>query len=204
MPTGYTAQIEKGITFEAFAMECARAFGALIELRDDMTAPIPEAFTPSNYHADAAKKAAAELKALSAMTPAQAQKNAEKAHREAVEANERTLTAAAALLTKYDAMLAEVRAWTPPTKDHQGLKDFMVQQITDSIKFDCDQKWAREEQAKLAATKPSGARWIVSQRAMLEREIAYHTEHHAADVKRAREQTQWVKELRDSLLGVAK
>lgn len=204
MPTGYTAKIESGITFEAFAMECARAFGALIELRDDMTAPIPEAFAPSDYHAEAVKKAKADLKALDALTPAQAQKKAEKAHQDAVAANERTLSAAAVLLAKYDAMLAEVRAWTPPTKDHQGLKDFMVQQITDSIKFDCDRKWAREEQAKLAKAKPSGGRWLAAERERLTHDIAYHTEHHAADVQRANERTQWVKDLRESVLGVAK
>jgi len=203
MPTGYTSKIESGITFEAFAMDCARAFGALIELRDDMTAPIPDAFAPSSYHADAAKRAAAELKALDSMTPAQAQKKAEKAHREAVESNERTLATAAALLAKYDAMLAQVRAWKPPTKDHQGLKDFMVQQITDSIKFDCDRKWARDEQAKLAKTTPSGGRWLAKERERLTHDIAYHNEHHAADVQRANERTQWVRELRVSLLGVA-
>ena len=198
MPTGYTATIEKGITFEAFAMECARAFGALIELRDDTAAPIPDSFQPSSYHSNALRDAQEELAALDAMTPTQAQKKADKAHSAAVEANQRAIDASAALLAKYEAMLARVRAWTPPTKDHQGLKDFMIQQITESIKFDCDLKWTRDEQAKLAKAKPSGGRWLVSERERLTGSIAHHSERYDVDVQRAKERTQWVKDLRDS------
>jgi len=38
MPTGYTAEIyegEKEVTFEKFALTCARAFGACITIRDE-------------------------------------------------------------------------------------------------------------------------------------------------------------------------
>ncbi len=53
MPTGYTAILmEKGQTFQEFIMGCARAFGALIEMRDSPNdAPIPDKFEPSDYHA---------------------------------------------------------------------------------------------------------------------------------------------------------
>jgi len=38
MPTGYTADLNDGkqVTFQEFTMKCARAFGALIEMRDDL------------------------------------------------------------------------------------------------------------------------------------------------------------------------
>ena len=35
MPTGYTDKIKDGITFKEYAMGCARAFGALITMRDN-------------------------------------------------------------------------------------------------------------------------------------------------------------------------
>ena len=53
MPTGYTAMLteEKEITFEDFALKCARAFGALIEMRDEsLDAKIPEEFKVTEYH----------------------------------------------------------------------------------------------------------------------------------------------------------
>ena len=53
MPTGYTLELYDGkdITFEEFVLKCARAFGALINMRDEpRDAPIPERFEPSYYH----------------------------------------------------------------------------------------------------------------------------------------------------------
>ncbi len=62
MPTGYTADIAKGITFQQYAWSCARAFGALVMMRDEPSdAPIPEAFTPSDYHVKALAEARAKL-----------------------------------------------------------------------------------------------------------------------------------------------
>lgn len=55
MPTGYTAAVCDGkITeFPAFALQCARAFGALITMRDDaMNAPIPEEIKPDTSYYD--------------------------------------------------------------------------------------------------------------------------------------------------------
>lgn len=51
MPTAYTADIAKGITFKQYAMNCARAFGALIDLRDKpANCEIPDVVYPSDYH----------------------------------------------------------------------------------------------------------------------------------------------------------
>lgn len=51
MPTGYTAAIADGIDFKTYALSCARAFGALVEMRDEpANAPIPEEFKPSSYY----------------------------------------------------------------------------------------------------------------------------------------------------------
>jgi hypothetical protein len=59
MPTGYTAKlVESGQTFEEFVLTCARAFGALIELRDEpLDAPIPETLEPHSYYAEAVVEA---------------------------------------------------------------------------------------------------------------------------------------------------
>lgn len=50
MPTAYTANISKGITFKEYALLCARNFGATITMRDEpLDAEIPE-FQPSDYY----------------------------------------------------------------------------------------------------------------------------------------------------------
>lgn len=53
MPTGYTASVADGTTttLRAFALQCARAFGATVTMRDDpMSAEIPERFEPGGFY----------------------------------------------------------------------------------------------------------------------------------------------------------
>ena len=65
MATGYTHSIKNDITFEQFALLCARAFGACIEMRDDPTdKPIPKKFKVDSYHAKELKEAKTKLKTL--------------------------------------------------------------------------------------------------------------------------------------------
>lgn len=72
MPSAYTAPVQDGkITeFKDFAILCARAFGACIDMRDDpLDKPIPEAFSPVTKHYDEALATATnKLAALRAMT----------------------------------------------------------------------------------------------------------------------------------------
>lgn len=42
----------------------------------------------------------------------------------------------AALKTRYESMLEQVKTWQPPTPDHQGLKDLMLEQLQTSLEFD--------------------------------------------------------------------
>lgn len=52
MPTGYTSPLYEGkeISFEQFALRCARNFGALVMMREEpLDTPIPEKFNPCEY-----------------------------------------------------------------------------------------------------------------------------------------------------------
>lgn len=71
MPTGYTHEVQSGevTDFPTFTMQCARAFGALIMMRDDPSdAQIPEQFEPSDYNRRARERAVAELQRLQNLT----------------------------------------------------------------------------------------------------------------------------------------
>jgi hypothetical protein len=72
MPTGYTADIEKGITFEEYALRCARA--CIMEIRDlPWDAPIPDTIEDSGvqYHADQLIDKQKQLEEFEAMTDEQ-------------------------------------------------------------------------------------------------------------------------------------
>lgn len=199
MPTGYTAPVQKGEqTFEEFVLSCARNFGALITMRDEsMDAHIPDEFKPSDHHSKRLAEAREELARLRTLTPQQAAYDADADFRKAMQAWEEASQRRQEERERYEAMLAEVRAWTPPTVDHQGLKDFMIQQLEESIRFDCSgyERWKPEP-------KP-GSVWLEERITKAERDVNYHLEEHAKEVERARERTAWVQALKRSLGGVA-
>ena len=87
MPTGYTLDLYdvKDITFEEFALRCARAFGALISMRDEpIDAPIPERFEPSDYHLKELEKAKKRLKEVKKWNEETAEQEAVRAYQEAL------------------------------------------------------------------------------------------------------------------------
>ncbi len=139
MPTGYTSTLHDGEqSFEEFIWSCARAMGALILMRDDASdTPIPKRFEPSKYEVERVEKARTDLARVIAMSDdewvaEQAVKAAEHAtHQMEYRQNQERMEA------RYRAMLDRVTAWEPPTVEHVGFRDFMIEQLESSIKFDC-------------------------------------------------------------------
>jgi len=198
MPTGYTSPIAEGISFKEYAMGCARAFGALIEMRDEpQNAKIPEAFEASKYHKDAIEREGAELKELLAMDHAEAALKALAAHQKHIAYHTEALAKDEALAGKYEAMLAQVEAYKSPSPEHDNFKKFMANQITESMKFDCGSSYHRE--AIESAELMSGAEWILEEKKRLEDSMEYHKKHHQEEIDRTTGRNEWVRKLRESL-----
>jgi len=196
MPTGYTAGIGEGISFEDFIMECAKAFGACITMRDAPKDKAIPTFEPSIYNKERLKEAKLKLGRLKGMVQEDTTKEArleyEKTLRDAQEGIEKNM----ALKEKYRAMLSKIKAWTPPTPDHQGLKDFMVSQINESIDFDCGGAYPTE---KLKTRTQSGEEWLAKELAQTYHDIEYHTKEQIEEEERVASRNKWVFALRDSL-----
>jgi hypothetical protein len=197
MPTGYTDCIADDVTFEQFTMRCARAFGALIHMRDDpMGAPIPQTIEPSKWSGIQAEKAEKRLAELQSLSPGDAEREAEIAYQRAVESREESARVRRGLKDKYEAMLAQVEQWTPPSPDHEKLKKFMVEQITESIDFDCDIAWLYRE----SIVAQAGEEWRAAEIARALRDMEYHTKQQEEENQRAADRTRWVQRLRESLM----
>jgi hypothetical protein len=194
MPTGYTAAIKDGISFEKFVWSCARAFGALVMMRDEPTgAPIPQRFEPSDYNAKRAAEARGELARLQAMSIEQVQAAAESAYSEAVQRHEKRTAERTELRNKYNAMLAKAVQWEPPTKDHEGLKEMMISQLRESIDWDCNDKYDQPPMKQDAMT------WHNAQIAEARRSIAYHEKAQAEENERTEGRNAWLMALRESV-----
>lgn len=193
MPTGYTAAVVDGTEteFKDFAMSCARAFGALISMRDEpMSAEIPDEFKPSTWNADHLAEARSKLEQLRAMTPEQAEAAALKAYEDGCAAADRYDAKQAEEDRRLDAMLEKVEAWTPPTADHVQMKAFMVEQLT--ISKNGDYKASRPKQM-------TGPEWLEDSIKQVMKDIGYHAKAQAEEEERCRGRTAWVRALRQSL-----
>ena len=196
MPTGYTAAIKDGIDFPSFVLDCARAFGACITLRDEPAGGkvIPDVFDPPDYHLKAIERSVSRLSELAAMSAHDREQAAKRDWEKERVRLAQMIEEKRNLLAAYRSMLDKVNAWTPPSPEHEGLKKFMCEQIEESIRFDCDTSYLGESVALL-----SGNEWFSRQVASCNKDLDYHKKEHVLEVKRAAGRTRWVQQLRNSL-----
>lgn len=201
MPTGYTDRLfTKQQTFDQFVWSCARAFGALVTMRDDDSdAPVPERFEPDEHTRKKAEEYKQRYDRLAGMTPAERRlwgkaelkeriASLEKSQRESDD-NRR--------MKCYRSMLEKVNAWTPPTEEHAGLKTFMVEQITESIKFDSPGGFYEEQLTRFRTMTPESCH--ASAMAEAARMATSYAEYWREEVERTDKRNAWLKALRESL-----
>lgn len=196
MPTGYTAAIADGIDFLTFAMDCARAFGACVTLRDEPGGgdKIPESFEPNNYYQGQIDKVNAQISQLRSISPAEANRRAEQEWKDGEARRIERLQEKADLRTKYEAILVKAENWIPPTSEHVGLKQFMIDQINESIRFDCSTSHLDSPLERLG-----GEAWLADQLRRREGELQYYEEQNKKEIERSSQRTAWVRALRNSL-----
>lgn len=195
MPTGYTADIKDGITFEQFALNCSRAFGALLPMRDlPSGAEIPERFEASPYHLDKLTEARNILRWYEGFSEEEARSGAANEYEQEEHNRKRRLRENQNVLECYEAMLRQANAWEPPTPDHGELKAFMIKQIEDSTKWDDSSEYLSKPTAQLSPTE-----WLEGKKAKALQDIEYHKAQWAAEVERTEQRNLWLKQLRDSL-----
>jgi len=196
MPTGYTAELmNKGMDFKSFVFRCARAFGALIMMRDDpMDAPIPEKIEPSDYHVKALAETKQKYKRLKTMTNDEKIAFGVTEKEKEIKVCREYLTKAMAENDRLTKMALQIKAWKPPTSDHEGLKKFMIDQIGISMN---DLSWSRKRLEKVEEEPPVA--YYAAAVSNAEQGINYHNKENLDEIKRAADRTEWVQQLRASL-----
>lgn len=198
MPTGYTHSLCEGnVSFNQFVWCCARAMGALIMMRDEPLDKAPPDKLPGtdDYHVKALKEAKSKLARLRKMSASAAQKNADRDYKSAVKAHENHVADVAAVRERLDYMREKVVAWTPPTSDHSGLKDFMLDQLDQTIRHDGTVSSYYEDRIK----KLTGMEWLKEQIASAEHSVDYHTRELALAQARDKDRQDWIDALRASV-----
>jgi hypothetical protein len=196
MPTGYTAGILDGTitTFPQFAKLCMRAFGAAMHLRDESLEDEYTPRVPSDYHPKEiakANKLLTDSRTLSdeviiANKKAELESSKEY-HLGAIEKAEKNTE----ILNK---ILAEVNNWNPPTEEHTGIKDFMIDQIKKTIDFDCNSSYHNkalvEIEFDLRNLNSLNIRSSMVEKA--KKDLKYHTAENLKELKRCEDSNKWV------------
>lgn len=198
MPTGYTAALCDGDqSFEDFALQCARAFGACAMQRDDDFSDKPKLRENDTYHTKQLARAQKHLTTMKKMSKdrriafGQRHINEEKARYVEMIAKGRETA------NRLNHMVTQVLCWTPPTPDHANLKTFMLEQLRMTIDHDGDTSYYENELEKLATMSPldvynqhlESAKWDVN----------YHIESLAREEARTEGANDWIIKLYDSL-----
>ena len=198
MPTGYTAELmEKGMDFNSFILTCARAFGACIELRDDKLSPSPRKIKGSDsnsYHDKLLKESKRELKEFVSMSQSRKEDWAEKSRQDSIKDLEKWLEKDEAENKRLLDIEEKVNEWVPPTPEHIGLKEFMLQQIKVSLHDTSYQKKEMDD-----VKDKSLEELISSHIESLKWSVKYHSEGVEEQESRVTERNDWLESLYSSL-----
>jgi hypothetical protein len=201
MPSGYTADIHDGKnpTFREYALGCARAFGALISMRDDPhDKPVPRELEPATHHRDERDKALARLGELVKMSDWACNWEAERHYEEQSERRAERLADGQRLRQDYDAMLEKARRFVSPSPEHDGYARFLIEHLEESKQFDTMSPKEIEKYEK-PLERSTGAEWRENEITRVMNSLSYHSEQWAKEVGRTIERNKWLKELFDAL-----
>lgn len=194
--TGYVQHmIDNNQTFNEFAQTCAKAFGALISLRDEpLSTPIPEEFTCDPYHQNAIQETQKKLDCLLEMSKTQMIQYGKKQIAKKIEVYKKILQEYKEINEKVNAMMEKTLTWTPPSPDHEGLKKYMIEQLKSSTQ---DVPYYEKEIEKLKEKPPMDV--YNNEIKILERDIDYHQQKYKEEVQRVEKRNNWIKSLKKNL-----
>jgi len=195
MPTGYTHNVQTGKVTDLndFAMNCARAFGALITMRDEASdAPIPERLEPNTeYHDKALAAARSAMDEVPGLSASDCDQRAAEEFEQALTQHTERQAERYKEEVRYKDMIEKVEQWQVP-EALAGLRNFMLEQLQGSVKFDCNYKPERP-------IRLTGEDWRKEQLRKASRDLAYHTEERDKEIERTRGRNEWLADLRRAL-----
>lgn len=203
MPTGYTAYIEDGsiTTGKEFLLLCSRAFGVAVDLRDEpLSVPTPTHFEPNEYYKKRYEDAEKELNEFKALSLEQVRSKMRSEHEKRVKGAESNIARMEEINRKYAAVRRQVEAWTPPTDDHRGIKEFALNQIDECVyPYNMIELYRDKATDLFFDDDDSVLAYFEEHKKWLEQDVARAKDAYEKEVERARQRTQFMKLFVESL-----
>jgi hypothetical protein len=204
MPTGYTSGILDGRinTFEEFATVCSRAFGATIHMRDNPLDSTYEPRTPSDYYENSLQSQREKLEEMKTMTDEDIVQEFETLLNDYLEYHDRELEKTKANLERLNSIMESAKSWVPPTEDHEGIRDYMIDQLKITIRADGDSSYYVEEiiRAKKELEEGIDPKVYREERIKeIEDRISYYEEEVQKELERCKKSNDWMDKFLESI-----
>jgi len=203
MPTGYTAFIEDGniTTGKEFLLLCSRAFGVAMEIRDEpLSVPTPITFEPDGYYKNRYESAVKRLEEERNISFEVAKRRMRSDYDMRVKDAKRTIANMTAINERYTKVRGQVSGWVPPTKNHEGIKKFALEQIDMCVNSDKMFAYYQEIiNTPFNDSDEAVQEYIKKYVEYLESEVERAKKAYDEEVKRANDKTQFMKEFIESL-----
>jgi len=199
MANEFTSEILNGNieTIKDYAFTCSKAFGATAHQKDEpLNTPLRNVEVGKD-NLKASKRLEKQLKDFKLMSDEQLFEDEKKALEKTRLHYSSKIDLIKAAKKKCSNLLRDAQVWTPPTDDHNVLKDFMIKNLKSVIEFDCDIKPINELiediDGRISTIDVDGIR--ERQIKSLEQQIDYHIQSHKLDVSHSEQSNEWLTKL---------
>ena len=204
MPTGYTAGIIDGeiTTFEQFATQCTRAFGATIHMRDNPMDSPYEPRTPSDYHTNSIQSKRERLEEIESMSDEKIVEDFNTHLEEDLKYHQTKMEEDKRNLEKLNSMLESAKSWIPPTEDHQPFRNFMIEQIESTIKVDGDPSYHVNKMVGIKKQMEEGINPKEYREETIQEiksQISYHETEYQKELVRCKDSNDWMDKFFESI-----
>ena len=204
MPTGYTAGIINGeiTTFEQFATQCTRAFGATIHMRDNPMDSPYEPRTPSDYYTNSIQSKRERLEEIESMSDEKIVEDFNTHLEEDLKYHQTKMEEDKRNLEKLNSMLESAKSWVPPTEDHQPFRNFMIEQVESTIKVDGDPSYHVNKMVGIKKQMEEGINPKEYREETIQEiksQISYHETEYQKELVRCKDSNEWMEKFFESI-----
>lgn len=195
MPSGYTSDIYDGkdTSFVSFAKRCSRAFGARVGEKENGLDSEYKPRLVDEYYLERLAESVKNYNESLTRTPEQWRKLYDDEMAKMDELDTDIARRREELAGRYLPVLEKAKAWNPPTEDHVKFKEFMIDQLEDSIRFD------GADAEPTLMERPSFEVWVHLSKRQSERLVSIYAKSVFDDVENTIKSNNWVNVLFDSL-----
>lgn len=197
MPTGYTAGVADGkiTSLRDFALTCARGMGALITMRDEpWDAAIPDSLVvDTSYYDEKLQEINERIERLRAMSDEDKRTASEEDFAERMRYYNDSIQKEDEQRERYFAMIEQVRKWKT---EAEGIKEFMLSQLSESMEFDCPVKFGPDP---YEPRKVPPQEWWANATKQAYKDLQYYTKAKTDEETRMLERNEWLRKLKESL-----